>query len=111
TAPSARCSQAQAEVKAAGLSLPAGFRFLCSGAADLYAGDRGHWGTMCHYHAPECLTNAYIAVNLDLIGANQARLRYVIAHETCHALDAVARRPTTEDAADRCAAAHGFPRV
>lgn len=106
----ARCAAALSDVEAAGLVLPAQFEYRCPGSTELFAGDRQHWGTACSM-ASLCPGHSYIAINPGLIGPSEARLRYVVAHETCHALDIAARRPLDEPAADACAAAHGFRRV
>lgn len=106
----ARCAAARSDVEAAGLVLPAQFEYRCPGSTELFAGDRQHWGTTCSM-ASLCRGHSYIAINPGLIGRSEARLRYVVAHETCHALDVAARRPLDESAADACAAAHGFPRI
>lgn len=106
----ARCAAARSDVEAAELLLPAQFEYRCPGSTELFAGDRQHWGTTCSM-ASLCRGHSYIAINPGLIGRSEARLRYVVAHETCHALDVAARRPLDESAADACAAAHGFPRV
>lgn len=106
----ARCAAALSDVEAAGLVLPAQFEYRCPGSTELFAGDRQHWGTACSM-ASLCPGHSYIAINPGLIGRSEARLRYVVAHETCHALDITARRPLDEPAADACAAAHGFRRV
>lgn len=106
----ARCAAALSDVEAAGLVLPAQFEYRCPGSTELFAGDRQHWGTACSM-ASLCPGHSYIAINPGLIGPSEARLRYVVAHEICHALDIAARRPLDEPAADACAAAHGFRRV
>ena len=106
----ARCMAALADVERTGLVLPALFEYRCPGSTETFTGDRQHWGTTCAM-VSMCPGSAYIAVNPGLIGPRDARLRYVVAHETCHALDSVALRPASERAADACAAAHGFPRT
>lgn len=105
-----RCTAARSHVEAAGLVLPAQVEYRCPGSTETFTGDRQHWGTAC-LRMSLCPTSAYIAINPGLIGPNEARLRYVVAHETCHALDFVARRPLDEAAADACAAVHGYRRV
>jgi|GEM_PF-3515222 hypothetical protein len=105
-----RCAAARQDVEATGLVLPDRFEFRCPGNTELSRGGRQHWGVTCSY-ASLCPGGAYVAVNLDRIGPSEARLRYVVAHEICHAVDVEARRPLREPAADACAAAHGFPRV
>lgn len=104
-----RCAQARAEVEASGLRLPGRFEYRCPGGTESFSGDRQHWGMMCA-GASLCPNGAYIAINPAAIGGSEARMRHVVAHEICHALDVEARRPADEAAADSCAAAHGFPR-
>ncbi len=106
----ARCAAALADVEATGLRLPARFQYRCPGDTRMSAGDRQHWGVACAAN-PFCPDAAYIAINPDAIGPSEARMRYVVAHETCHAVDYVSGRAQSEAAADACAAAHGFPRV
>ena len=105
-----RCTAARDDVEAVGLMLPAQFEYRCPGRTETFVGDRQHWGTAC-FLMSLCPTTAYIAINPGRIGPSEARLRYVVAHETCHALDALAHRSLDEAAADACAAAHGFVRV
>ena len=105
-----RCRAALRDVEAAGLALPDLFEYRCPGDARLFPGDTQHWGSTCAY-ASLCPDGAYVAVNPTAIGASEARMRYVVAHEICHALDFLAHRPVSEAGADSCAAAHRFPRV
>jgi hypothetical protein len=103
-----RCAAGLAAVEATGLVLPALFEFRCPGSTELFPGDRQHWGVACAF-ASLCPRGAYVAVNPAVIGPSDARLRFVIAHEICHARDYVEGRPVSEAAADACAAGHGFP--
>jgi len=65
------------------------------------------WGVACW----NCEgTGNWIAVDIGRIGLSEATLRYVIAHETCHALDYTGLGLSTEVGADLCAALHGAPR-
>lgn len=105
-----RCNEGRQAVEATGLVLPPDFEYRCPGNTQLFAGDRQHWGVAC-YFASLCPGGAYIAINPDRIGTSNARLRHVIAHEICHALDVKASRPMSEPAADACAASHGFPQA
>lgn len=107
TDPAIRCERERSAVELTGLVLPGGFEYRCPGSTHLFIGDRQHWGTICAY-ASLCPRSAYVAINPAVIGPNDARLRYVIAHEFCHARDYQARRPVRESTADACAAAHGF---
>jgi hypothetical protein len=104
------CSTAFADVEAAGIHLPARFEFRCP--ADISAlTPTGHrWGLACA-DSVHCPQQPYVAVDLTGIGDSAARVHYVVAHEICHAAEYQAGRPYGEDAADACAAAHGFPRV
>jgi hypothetical protein len=54
-------------------------------------------------------TGSWIAVDIGRIGLSEATLRYVIAHETCHAIDYMTLGLSTELGADLCAALHGAP--
>jgi hypothetical protein len=103
-----RCSAARQWVAAHGLTLPSGFAFRCPDAA-LFADGASRWGVTCWNCGIG--TGSYIAINIDRIGASDETLRYVVAHETCHAIENVAVHTTTEASADACAAAHGAPRT
>ena len=105
-----RCRAALADVEATGLVLPAVFEYRCPGSTELFAGARQHWGTTCA-QTSLCPNGAYVAINPAVIGPSESRLRYVVAHEICHARGYIAHRPVDEAAADSCAAAHGFPRA
>ena len=105
TSPEQRCADAQQWVAAHGLILPAGWGFRCPAKAVVDGADR--WGVACW----NCEgTGSWIAVDIDRIGISVATLRYVIAHETCHAIDYMGLGITTELGADLCAAVHGAPR-
>jgi hypothetical protein len=104
---SSRCSSARQWVAAHGLVLPAGFAFRCPDPA-IFADGASRWGITCwNCGAPG---GSYIAINIDRIGSSDDTLRYVVAHETCHAIQDVTTGVTSEDSADACAAAHGAPR-
>jgi len=65
------------------------------------------WGVACW----NCEgAGSWIAVDVGRIGPSDATLRYVVAHETCHANDYAGLGVTTEVGADLCAALHGAPR-
>ena len=97
------CADALAWAEAAGLPLPPGVGYHCPST------QFAHHGAACSFARP-CPGEAYIAINLDLIGgASPEYLRHVVAHEVCHILDFQAGRRTTEPGADACAAAHGAP--
>jgi hypothetical protein len=103
--PQERCAAARQWVEAHGLLLPAGWAFRCPGEALVAGTDR--WGVACW----NCdSSGSWIAVDVGRIGASDATLRYVIAHETCHSLDYTTLGITTELGADLCAALHGAPR-
>ncbi|HEX8771520.1 MAG TPA: hypothetical protein VF711_12200 [Acidimicrobiales bacterium] len=102
-----RCAAAHQWVEAHGLVLPAGFAFRCPDPA-MFADGASRWGTTCWNCGMG--TGSYIAINIDRIGSSDEALRYVIAHETCHAIESIATSTTTEASADACAAAHGAPR-
>ncbi len=105
TSPEERCAAARRWVDQQGLPLPAGWGFKCPGSA-IVAG-QARWGVACW----NCDgTGNWIAVDIGRIGASDAALRYVVAHETCHAIDYMGLGITTEVGADLCAALHGAPR-
>ena len=70
------------------------------------AGMRSHPGVTAKF----CEALAGVGVNIDLIGSSDATLRYVVAHETCHAIEFDTLGLSTELTADLCAALHGAPR-
>jgi hypothetical protein len=100
-----RCAAARQWVEAHGLVLPAGYGFRCPGPA--MQGETPRWGITCWNCAG---AGSYIAVDIDRIGPSDATLRYVVAHETCHANDFATLGVSTEIGADLCAALHGAPR-
>jgi hypothetical protein len=102
-----RCAAAHRWVEAHGLVLPAGFAFRCPDPA-VFADGASRWGTTCWNCGVG--TGSYIAINIDRIGSSDDTLRYVIAHETCHAIENAMTSTTSEASADACAAAHGAPR-
>ena len=53
---------------------------------------------------------SWIAVDIGRAGAPDAAVRYLVAHEICHAVDYTTIRLSTEVGADLCAALHGAPR-
>ena len=93
---SARCTAARQAVENAGNHLPAGFDFRCPGS------DYPRWGATSVSPCGSC----FVSINTAAIGPNDAVLRYVIAHEFCHA-----NGVGDELAADACAARYGFPNV
>lgn len=111
TVPSEACSRAMDVVARAGLQLEVSTAFRCPGNTETTPGDRQHSGVACWDHPRYCPEGAFIAVNPEHIREGDDRMQYVIAHEICHISSYVAVGiPGTEDAADACAAAAGFPR-
>ncbi len=106
TSPAERCAAARQWVGQRGLALPSGWGFRCPGSAVMDGTAR--WGLACW----DCEGNgsSWIAVDIGRIGASEATLRHVVAHETCHAIDYASLGLTTELTADLCAALHGAPR-
>lgn len=104
-----RCLDSLFTVEQAGLELRDETEFRCPGIA-AEPGEEHHWGATC-WENELCPGGSYIAVDADLIGPDDARLRYVIAHEICHVNSYVATGDRgSEAAADQCAAAAGFPK-
>lgn len=100
-----RCAGALQWVAQRGLALPAGWGFRCPGQAVVNGTPR--WGMACW----NCEGNgSWIAVDIARIGASDATLRHVVAHEICHAVDYMTLGLSTEIGADLCAALHGAPR-
>ena len=111
TSPSPECAAALAVVEASGLDLPDQTAFRCPGSAQSFPGDRQHSGVACWDHAHFCPGQSFIAINPEEIRPMDRALQYVVAHEICHIRAYVeTSSPGSEDAADRCAAAAGFPR-
>ena len=104
--PEERCVTALRWLAGQNLTLPAGWGFRCPGLA--LEGGAPRWGIACWNC--ELDGNNWIAVDVARIGPSDATLRYVIAHETCHANDYAGLGITTELGADLCAALHGAPR-
>ncbi len=100
-----RCAAARQWVDAQGLILPPGYGYRCPGPA--LQGETPRWGITCW----NCEgAGSYIAVDIARIGPSDATLRYVVAHETCHAIDFAHTGVSTEIGADLCALLHGAPR-
>ena len=89
-----RCLAARQAVENAGDHLAAGFGYRCPDSG------YSHWGATT---VPPC-GRCFVAINTALIGPDDARLRYVVAHEFCHS-----NWVRNEKAADDCAAQYGFP--
>ena len=105
---SEQCRQALADVEAAGLALRDDTEFRCP--ADTWALGSQHWGATC-WHNRLCPGTSYVAINPAVMGNSEGRLRYTIAHETCHVISYTETSDRgSEEAADQCAAAAGFPR-
>ena len=109
TPTSERCLNSLLTVETAGLELRDETEFRCPGVA-AEPGEEHHWGATC-WQNELCPGTSYIAIDPELIGSDDARLRYVIAHEICHVNSYVQTGDRgTESAADECAAGAGFPR-
>lgn len=105
------CARALETVHRAGLRLASGTEFRCPGNTETTPGDRQHSGVACFDHQWYCPQSSYIAVNPEQIRRGDQGMQYVIAHEICHIESYRATgTPGTEDGADACAAAAGFPR-
>ncbi len=103
--PAERCVTALQWVAQRGLRLPAGWGYRCPSPA--LENGTPRWGVACW----NCEgAGSWIAVDVNRIGASDATLRYVVAHETCHARDYAGLGLSTELGADLCAALHGAPR-
>lgn len=108
-----RCDSALAALASAGLTVPAGFDVYCPGNGVDTDGSV-HAGLMSY--APDCRPGdhragfgCYVDANLARVGPSDHRLRHVLAHEICHAVDMITVGVTTEAGADLCAAGWGFP--
>ena len=100
-----RCEAARRWAAERGLEVPAGWDYRCPDGARDEQGE-GHWGIACW----NCAGGSYVGINIRLIGSSDATLRYVVAHEICHALDYVTLGLSTELTADLCATLHGAGR-
>lgn len=86
--------------------LPSGWGYRCPGQAQVNGSDR--WGLACWNCQGD---GSWIAVDVGRIGLSEVALRYVVAHEICHANDYESPlHVSTELGADLCAALHGAPR-
>lgn len=104
-----RCLSALVAVESSGLHLRDDTEFRCPGVA-AEPGEERHWGATC-WQNRLCPGGSWIAVDPELIGPDDSRLRYVIAHEICHVNSYMRTGDRgTEPAADVCAAGAGFPR-
>ena len=100
-----RCEAARQWVAERGLVVPTGWDYRCPHEArDEHGGE--HWGIACW----NCEGGSHVGINIRLIGSSDATLRYVVAHEICHALDYVTLGISTELTADLCATLHGAGR-
>lgn len=86
--------------------LPAGWGFRCPGPA--LEGGVSRWGLACWNCEGD--KTSWIAVDVGRIGPHDLTLRYVVAHETCHAIEYMTLGLSTELTADLCAAYYGAPR-
>ena len=104
-----RCLSAFVAVESAGLHLRDDTEFRCPGIA-AEPGDVRHWGAAC-WRNELCPGGSWIAIDPEVIGPDDARLRHVIAHEICHIISYTRTGDRgSEAAADACAAGAGFPR-
>lgn len=104
--PQAQCDHARWVVSAAGDSLPDPWEFRCPGDAD---GDEALAVYNSQTHE-RFVVIGYPALDDDDGGV---WLRYVVAHEFCHAraFEGLESNPwLDENATDACAARYGFPR-
>ena len=101
-----RCANARQWVAQQGLVVPAGWGYRCPGQAIVDGAPK--WGMACWNCNGD--GQSWIAVDIGRIGASDKALRYVIAHEICHAKDYTTLGISTEIGADLCAATHGAAR-
>ena len=101
-----RCANARQWVAEHGLVLPAGWGFRCPGQA--LENGTPRWGVACWNCNGD--GQSWIAVDIGRIGASDKALRYVIAHEICHAVEYTTLGISTELTADLCAGTHGAAR-
>jgi len=104
--PEERCANARQWVAQHGLVLPAGWGYRCPGQA--LENGAARWGIACWNCNGD--GQSWIAVDIGRIGHSDKALRYVIAHEICHAIEYTTLGISTELTADLCAATHGAPR-
>jgi hypothetical protein len=100
-----RCDAARQWVGERGLVVPRGWDYRCPDEARDERGGE-HWGIACW----NCEGGSHVGINVRLIGPSDANLRYVVAHEICHAIDYVTLGISTELTADLCATLHGAGR-
>lgn len=91
-----RCQAARQAVESAGDYLGAGYDFRCPNS------EYPRWGATSLRPCGSC----WVEINLAAVGPNNAKLRYVVAHEFCHS-----HGIRDEQAADACAASYGFPNI
>ena len=91
-----RCQAARQAVESAGDHLGAGYEFKCPNS------QYPRWGATSLRPCGSC----FVEINLAAVGPDNAKLRYVVAHEFCHS-----HGIRDEQAADSCAASYGFPNV
>jgi hypothetical protein len=101
-----RCANARQWVAQQGLTLPAGWGYRCPGQAIVDGAPR--WGVACWNCNGD--NQSWIGIDIGRIGSSDKALRYVVAHETCHANEYVKLGISTEITADLCAALYGAPR-
>jgi hypothetical protein len=101
-----RCASALQWVGGQGLKLPGGWGYRCPSKAIVNGAEK--WGLACWNCAGD--GQSYIAVDIARIGSSDAALRYVVAHEVCHAIDYMTLGASSEIGADLCAATHGAAR-
>ncbi|MBV8159511.1 MAG: hypothetical protein JO265_01180 [Acidimicrobiia bacterium] len=92
----ARCLAARQVVEAAGDHLGPFFDYRCPDMT------YPRWGATT---VPPC-GPCFVDVNVASVGPDDAKLRYVVAHEFCHS-----NGVRNEQAADDCAASYGFPNI
>ena len=105
TSEAERCEAARVWAAGQGLEVPAGWDYRCPDGAHDERGD-GHWGIACW----NCDGGSFVGINIGLIGSSDAALRYVVAHEICHAIEYATLGLSTELTADLCATLHGAGR-
>jgi hypothetical protein len=106
TTPEERCANVRQWVAQQGLVLPDGWGYRCPGAA--MENGTARFGLACW----NCVGDgvSWVAIDIGRIGASERWLRYVVAHEICHAKEFMTLGLSTELTADLCAALHGAPR-